>query len=66
MSKRLAIATMLAMMSSYGYSDNLYRYKNDVGGTVVDWHVPAKFAGRGYEELSLQGEVVEVVPRLED
>ena len=44
MSRRLAIAAMLAMMSSYGYSDNLYRYTNDVGGTVVDWHVPAKFA----------------------
>ena len=34
-----------------------------MGGTVVDWHVPAKFAGRGYEVLSPQGEVVEVVPR---
>ena len=43
-SKRLAIAAMLAMMSSYGYSDNLYRYKNDVGGTAVDRHMPAKFA----------------------
>ena len=63
MSRRLAIAAMLAMMSSYGYSDNLYRYKNAVAGTVADWHVPAQFAGRGYEVLSPQGEVVEVVPR---
>ena len=28
-------------------ADNLYRYKNDVGGTVVDWHVPAEFAVEG-------------------
>ena len=28
---------------------SFYRYKNDVGGTVVDWHVPAEYAGRGYE-----------------
>jgi hypothetical protein len=30
---------------------------------VVDWHVPAEYAGRGYEVLNAQGEVVEVVPR---
>jgi vacuolar-type H+-ATPase subunit I/STV1 len=44
-------------------ADNLYRYKNDVGGTVVDWRVPPEFAGRGYEVLNAQGQVVEVVPR---
>ena len=63
MCKRLAIVVMLALLSSYAFSDNLYRYKNDVGGTVVDWHVPAKFAGRGYEVLNSQGQVIEVVPR---
>ncbi len=30
---------------------------------MVDWHVPAEYAGRGYEVLNAQGEVVEVVPR---
>ena len=49
-------------MSGSAFSDNLYRYKNDVGGTVGDWHVPAAYAGRGYEVLNAQGEVVEVVP----
>ena len=63
MCKRLAVVVMLALLSSYAFSDNLYRYKNDVGGTVVDWHVPAKFAGRGYEVLNSQGQVIEVVPR---
>ena len=29
----------------------------------MDWHVPAKFAGRGYEVLSPLGEVIKVVPR---
>ena len=43
-SKRLAIATMLAMTSSSGYKGSLYRCKNDVGGTAVDRHMPAKFA----------------------
>ena len=63
MCKRLASVVMLALLSSYAFSDNLYRYKNDVGGTVVDWHVPAKFEGRGYEVLNSQGQVIEVVPR---
>lgn len=54
---------LLAVMSSSAFSDNLYRYKNDVGGTVVDWHVPAEYAGRGYEVRNAQGEVVEVVAR---
>jgi hypothetical protein len=61
--ERLAIVVMLALLSSYALSDNLCRYKNDVGDTVVDWHVPAKFAGRGYEVLNSQGQVIEVVPR---
>ena len=59
MCKRLAIVVMLALLSSYAFSDNLYRYKNGVGGTVVDWHVPA---GRGYEVLNSQGHLIEVVP----
>jgi len=58
--KRLAVVVMLALLSSYAFSDNLYRYKNGVGGTLVDWHVPA---GRGYEVLNSQGHVIEVVPR---
>ena len=61
-SKRLAV--LLAIIScSAAFADNLYRYKNNEGGTVVDWHVPAKFAGRGYEVLSPLGEVIKVVPR---
>ena len=63
MYKPLASVILLALMSSSAFSDNLYRYKNNVGGTVVDWHVPAEYAGRGYEVLNAQGEVVEVVPR---
>jgi hypothetical protein len=53
----------MAFLAPAAGADNLYRYKNDAGGTVVDWQVPAKFAGRGYEVLNTQGEVVEVVPR---
>ena len=61
-SKRLAVVVAL-VSCSIATADNLYRYKNNEGGTVVDWHVPAKFAGRGYEVLNPQGEVIEVVPR---
>lgn len=53
----------MLLVSVSTQADNLYRYKNDVGGTVVDWRVPPEFAGRGYEVLNDQGQVVEVVPR---
>jgi vacuolar-type H+-ATPase subunit I/STV1 len=53
----------MLLVSVSTQADNLYRYKNDVGGTVVDWRVPPEFAGRGYEVLNAQGQVVEVVPR---
>jgi len=58
------LALVLTLLScSIATAENLYRYKNNEGGTVVDWHVPAKFAGRGYEVLNSLGEVIEVVPR---
>ncbi|MDB2441261.1 hypothetical protein N9338_00590 [Luminiphilus sp.] len=63
MSKGSCLVFAALLLTAHVSADNLYRYKNDVGGTVVDWHVPAEFAGRGYEVLSLQGEVLEVVTR---
>ena len=63
MCKRSTLLLLLVLLSSHVNSQNLYRYKNDAGGTVVDWHVPAEFAGGGYEVLSPDGEVIEVVPR---
>lgn len=61
-SKQLALVLVL-FACSVATADNLYRYKDETGGTVVDWHVPAKFAGRGYEVLNPLGEVIKVVPR---
>ena len=63
MFKGLCLILAALLLTTQASADNLYRYKNDVGGTVVDWQVPAEFAGRGYEVLSLQGEVLEVVTR---
>ena len=63
MFKDLCLILAALLLTTQASADNLYRYKNDVGGTGVDWHVPVEFAGRGYEVLSLQGEVLEVVTR---
>lgn len=41
----------------------LYRYKNEDGVTVLDSHVPARYVKNGYTILSLDGRVLEVVPR---
>ena len=55
----LILAALLLTTQASAY--NLYRYKSDVGGTVVDWQVPAEFAGRVYEALTLKGEALKVV-----
>ena len=59
----IALFVAMLLVSVSTQADNLYRYKNNVGGTVVDWRVPPEFAGRGYEVLNAQGQVIEVVPR---
>ena len=61
MFKGLCLKLAALLLTIQASADNLYRYKNDVGGTVVDWQVPAEFAGRVYEALSWQGEALKVV-----
>ncbi len=41
----------------------LYKYKNEDGVTVLDSYVPARYVKNGYTILSLDGRVLEVVPR---
>lgn len=57
------IITAVAALSQAAIADNLYRYKNEAGGTVVDWQVPVEFIAKGYEILDENGAVVEIVPR---
>ncbi|HIG42173.1 MAG: hypothetical protein ABGY96_16520 [bacterium] len=44
-------------------AEELYRYINEDGVTVLDNHVPARYVDNGYTVLSLTGQVLEVVPR---
>ena len=37
----------IAFLAPAAGADNLYRYKNDAGGTVVDWQAPAKSLAEG-------------------
>ena len=60
MFKGLCLKLAALLLTTQASADNLYRYKSDVGGTVVDWQVSAEFAGRVYEALSLQGEAPKV------
>ncbi|MFN3236150.1 MAG: hypothetical protein ACE37D_03715 [Pseudomonadales bacterium] len=41
----------------------LYKYVNEDGVTVLDSHVPARYVKNGYSILSIDGRVLEVVPR---
>lgn len=44
-------------------SAELYKYVNEDGVTVLDSHVPARYVKNGYSILSMDGRVLEVVPR---
>ena len=57
---QLAVLTAAAAIAS---ADNLYRYQNDQGVTVVDFRVPVEYVDYGYEVLDADGRVVDVVPR---
>ena len=41
----------------------LYRYKNDKGVTAIDDHVPPEFVKNGYDVLTRDLRVIQVVPR---
>jgi len=41
----------------------LYRYENEDSVTVLDSHVPARYVKNGYAILSLDGRLLEVIPR---
>lgn len=44
-------------------AEELYKYVNEDGVTVLDSHVPPQFVKNGYTVLSSDGRVLEVVPR---
>ncbi|MFT7218765.1 MAG: hypothetical protein ACI8Z1_000377 [Candidatus Azotimanducaceae bacterium] len=58
----LVLAPVLSVHSN-SVAAELYRYKNEDGVTVLDSHVPARYVKNGYAILSLDGRVLEVVPR---
>jgi vacuolar-type H+-ATPase subunit I/STV1 len=59
----LFVAALLLNVAPAVQSRDLYRYYNDEGNMVVDYQVPAKYVGGGYEVLNDMGVVIKVVPR---
>ncbi len=59
---RLVLTTAVVAMPLVATAE-LYKYKNEDGVTVLDSHVPARYVKDGYTILSLNGRVLEVVPR---
>jgi len=51
------------MVQSNTVAAELYRYKNEDGVTVLNSHIPARYVKNGYTILSLDGRVLEIVPR---
>ena len=54
---------ILALGLANAAHGELYKYVNEDGVTVLDSHVPARYVKNGYSILSLDGRVLEVVPR---
>jgi len=60
----LTAALALALCgASSATAEELYKYVNEDGVTVLDSHVPPQFVKNGYTVLSSDGRVLEVVPR---
>lgn len=59
----LVIAALLSGLSQVALSRDLYRYYDGEGKMVIDYRVPAEYAGAGYEVLNDKGVVIKVVPR---
>ncbi len=57
------VTGMMFLFTSQGAAAELYKYLNEDGVTVLDSHVPARYVKNGYTILSLDGRILEVVPR---
>lgn len=62
LSRWLVLILFGACVANTALAMNLYRFKID-GRTELKDHIPAEYAGYGYEILNTKGQVVKVVPR---
>ena len=54
---------MVVLVTPIASSAELYKYRNEDGVTVLNSHIPARYVKNGYTILSLNGRVLEVIPR---
>lgn len=59
----IILSSLGLLIQSNTVAAELYRYKNEDGVTVLNSHIPARYVKNGYTILSLDGRVLEVVPR---
>lgn len=59
---KIAAILGLTLFASGAFADELFRYKNADGSTVVNWQIPPEAATRGYEVINEHGVVLRVVP----
>lgn len=57
----LLLASAFAVANTKGNTKVYYRYVNDQGVKVLDHSIPPKYVRRGYEVVSMSGEVLRVV-----
>jgi hypothetical protein len=57
------IVIMIVLATPIASSAELYKYRNEDGVTVLNSYIPARYVKNGYTILSLNGRVLEVIPR---
>ena len=57
------LVIMVVLVTPIASSAELYKYRNEDGVTVLNSHIPARYVKNGYTILSLDGRVLEVIPR---
>ena len=57
------LVIIVVLATPIASSAELYKYRNEDGVTVLNSHIPARYVKNGYTILSLNGRVLEVIPR---
>lgn len=63
MFKQVLWIVSLALIAGQAVSQELYRYVDKDGTTILNSSIPSEYVNSGYEVINAQGQVVQVVPR---
>lgn len=64
LTKTLLVCVLPLLLAAANTENSvLYRYKDEQGNTVIGYSVPPKYASQGYEVITKDGRLIEVIER---